>query len=166
MTNLMSTLWRSSSNTIEIVLDHPVDRTCTSLQAALDASEEFHGKVVNRGFKIWRSRDYAQSSNTFAPILYGAIRPCPKGSRIDAYFQLNPVMRLFLTVWFLGTTTLALLSLMSGLWRANPDSSALDALPYLLPAALPFIGWGILHWQQRRGRTDEEQIKAWLLSVS
>jgi hypothetical protein len=164
--NLAYALWQSSPNTVELVLADPVETVCASLSAALDASEEFHGKVVNQGFKIWRSRNYAQSRNTFAPILYGVISPYTEGSRIDAHFQLNPVMRLFLIVWFIGTTALALLSLIGGLLRATPESSALDAFPYLLPATLPLIGWAVLRWQQRRGRADEERIKLWVTDVS
>ncbi len=165
MSSITRLLWRPSPNTVEIQIDAPADRAFVLLSRALATTQEVNGTVVRRGFKIWRSRGYAKNSGTFAPILYGVISPANHGSRIDAHFQLNPVMRLFLIVWFVGTATIAAIFLFNGLQNATPESQAIDALPYLLPALLPLIGWLILIWQQRSGRADEARLRAWLEDV-
>lgn len=166
MANLARYLWSSSPNAIALTLADPPDVVTQRLSRALQTHEEFLGKVVNQGFKIWRNHDYAHNRNTFAPILYGVIRADGDGSRIDGHFQLNPVMRLFLLVWFVGSTVMAVIFLIAAALRATPESTALDALPYLIPALLPLIGWIILRWQQQRGRADEERIRQWLEEIS
>jgi hypothetical protein len=162
MANLTRYLWISSRNAIALTFPDPPEKVVLRLSLALAACDEFMGKVVNHGFKIWRSRRYAQSRNTFAPILYGIVRADGEGSRVDGHFQINPVMRLFLIVWFVGTTVLAVLFLTGGMLRATPESTALEAIPYMIPALLPMFGWGLLLWQQRRGRADEEAIRRWV----
>jgi hypothetical protein len=165
MTNLARYLWISSQNAIALTFPDPPEKVVLRLSLALAASDEFMGKVVNHGFKIWRSRRYAQSRNTFAPILYGIVRADGQGSRVDGHFQINPVMRLFLIVWFMGTTVMAAIFLIAGALHATPESTAIDALPYLVPALLPTIGWILLIWQQRKGREDEERIRDWLEEI-
>ena len=165
MTNALRLLWRPSRNIYEIELELPVDRVAARLSRALSAAPELQGKVQNRGFKIWRKRDYAQNKGTFAPILYGVIAPEGKGSRLVAHFQLNPVMRLFLIVWFGGSAIIALLFLFTAVQQATPESQAIDALPFLIPSILPFLGWLILVVQQRRGRADEMKIRDWIEGV-
>jgi hypothetical protein len=123
------------------------------------------GKVHNLGFKIWRKRDYAQNKGTFAPMLYGVVVPDGKGSRLVAHFQLNPVMRLFLIVWFGGSAIIALLFLFTAIQQATPESQVIDALPFLIPSILPLLGWLILMVQQRRGREDERKIRSWIEDV-
>ena len=158
-------LWRPSQNTIEMALPQSASQLSTRLSRALSTAPEMQGKVHNRGFKIWLKRDYAQNKGTFAPILYGAIAEEGKGSRIVAHFQLNPVMRLFLIVWFGGSSLIALLFLFNAIQQATPDSQAVDALPYLIPSILPLLGWLILVTQQRRGREDELKIRRWIEGV-
>jgi hypothetical protein len=165
MDNLARYLWSSSPNIISLTVSDPPEVVALRISRALEGNDEFLGKVVNHGFKIWRSRSYAQSRNTFAPILYGVVRAEGEGSHIDGHFQINPVMRLFLLVWFLGTTVIAAIFLIAAALRATPESTALDALPFLLPALLPMIGWIILRWQQQRGRADEERIRQWMEEV-
>jgi hypothetical protein len=165
MANLARYLWSSSPNAIALTLADPPDAVTQRLSYALQTNEEFLGKVVNHGFKIWRNRDYAQSRNTFAPILYGVVHADGEGSRVDGHFQINPVMRLFLIVWFVGTTVMAAIFLIAAALRATPESTGIDALPYLIPALLPTIGWLILRWQQRKGKEDEIKIQSWLEEI-
>jgi hypothetical protein len=165
MSSLSRHLWSSSRSEFGRTFPDPPDTVTLRLILALKQNEEFAGKVVNNGFKIWRKRDYAQSRNTFAPILYGVITPAEEGSRVDGHFQLNPVTRLFLIVWFLGTTIIAIIFLAAGLLSATPESSAFDALPYAFPALLPLMGWALISWQQNRGRGDEEAIREWVETV-
>ncbi|MBX2998588.1 MAG: hypothetical protein KF893_08775 [Caldilineaceae bacterium] len=165
MADLARFLWSSSPTAVALTFSDPPEIVVQRLSCALQSNDEFLGKVVNYGFKLWRSRRYAQSRNTFAPILYGVVRADGEGSRIEGHFQLNPVMRLFLLVWFGGTAVMAAIFLIGGALRATPESSALDALPYLIPALLPLIGWLILRWQQRKGREDEMKIQSWIEEV-
>jgi hypothetical protein len=165
MSSLTRFLWSSSRSEFGCTLPDPPEIVTLRLMLALKQDAEFAGKVVNNGFKIWRKRDYAQSRNTFAPILYGVVTPTEEGSRVDGHFQLNPVMRLFLIVWFLGTTIIAFIFLAGGLLSATPESSAIDALPYTFPALLPLMGWALISWQQNRGRVDEEAIRGWVETV-
>jgi hypothetical protein len=162
MSSVTRFLWSASRSEFGCTLPDPPETVTMRLAWAIQENDEFAGKVVNNGFKIWRKRDYAQSRNTFAPILYGVVGPAQDGSRVDGHFQLNPVMRLFLIVWFLGTTIIAAIFLAGGLLSATPESTAVDALPYTVPALLPLIGWALLSWQQQRGRADEEAIRGWV----
>ncbi|MBI1296868.1 hypothetical protein GC175_18090 [bacterium] len=165
MTSLPRLLWRPSRNTFEFSVQQPTARVSARLSRSLSASPEMQGKVHNLGFKIWRKRDYAQNKGTFAPILYGVIVPEGKGSRLVAHFQLNPVMRLFLIVWFGGSAIIALLFLFTAIQQATPESQVIDALPFLIPSILPLLGWLILMVQQRRGREDERMIRSWIEDV-
>ncbi len=67
--------------------------------------------------------------------------------------------------WILLSTLLALALLVAGALRATQESTAGDALPFLLPVLLPFLGLGLAHWQRRRGRPDEAAIRGWLDSL-
>jgi choline-glycine betaine transporter len=69
---------------------------------------------------------------------------------------------LFVATWILLSTLLALALLLAGALRATPESTAQDALPFLFPVLLPFIGLGLAHWLRRRGRPDEKAIRVWL----
>lgn len=165
MSGLVQLLWRPSHNVLELTLQRPAEHISARLSRALSAAPEMQGKVHNRGFKIWLKRNYAQNKGTFAPILYGVIVPEGKGSRLVAHFQLNPVMRLFLIVWFGGSAIIALLFLFTAIQQATPDSQAIDALPFLIPSILPLLGWLILVMQQRKGREDEQKIRSWIEDV-
>src|SRR5690606_11110227 len=103
-THLARYLWTASRNRMVVLLAEPPEIVSGALACALAQSEEFLGKVANNVVKIWRSRRYAYSRNTFAPILYAVILPTSTGSRLAGHFQLNPVMRLLLILWFGGTT--------------------------------------------------------------
>lgn len=158
-------LWTPSHNQVVIETTQPPSAAADQLRNALASSDEVLGRVVNQGVKLWRSRRYAHSRNTFAPILYAVFQPTASGSRLVGHFQLNPVMRLFLTVWFVGTTLTALAMLWVAWQRATPQSQPGEAIPYLLPALLPLLGWLLLRWQQSRGRQDEVAIQEWVQSA-
>lgn len=158
-------LWTPSRSQIEILSTQAPTKAAQQLGLALQESDEFLGKVTGSAFKLWRARRYANSRNTFAPILYGVIVPTEEGSRILGHFQLSPVMRLFLAVWFGGSTLLAVTLLLMSIVRFTPDATAAEALPVLVLAMLPLLGWLILRWQQRKGREDEMKLRNWLDEV-
>ena len=60
---------------------------------------------------------------------------------------------------------LALALLVAGALRATPESTAQDALPFMLPVLLPFLGLGLARWQRRRGRADEAALRDWLIAL-
>ncbi len=165
MNSLTRLLWTPSHNRLVIPSALAPDTALGRLTAALAENGEFLGKVNQRAFKLWRARRYAHSRNTFAPILYGVIVPDEGGSLMIGHFQLNPVMRLFLIVWFVVTSLLALGLIITGFLNATADATARDALPFLLPALLPLLGWLLLRWQQGRGRADERAMRAWVENI-
>ncbi|MEZ4639318.1 MAG: hypothetical protein R2856_30880 [Caldilineaceae bacterium] len=76
------------------------------------------------------------------------------------HFQLNPVMRLFLIVWFGGSSLIALLFLFNAIQQATPQPGRRRPCPD--PSILPLLGWVILVVQQRRGRRmSMEKFDGW-----
>lgn len=156
-------LWMPSPN--RVIVDSPLtaDVALSRLQAGF--SDEFRGRVEGNGVKVWRSRGYAASRGTFAPLLYGVITPAESGSRFAGHFQMHPVTRLYTAAWIGLSAVLALVFLIAAAQRATPGATATDALPVLLVALLPLAGLLLVRMQQRRGRADEETIRKWAEKV-
>lgn len=138
------------------------DTVAQYLTVKLDSAEEVEGRVVGRGVKIGRHNSRARQRGAFSPILYGVIRDEDEHCRLVGHFQLHPVGRLYIAAWIGLSTLLALALLIAGALRSTPESSAGDALPFILPVLLPFLGLGLAHWQRQRGRPDEYAIRGWL----
>lgn len=161
--SLPAILWMPSPN--RAIFDSPLspEEALSRLQAGFD--DEFRGKVEGNGVKIWRSRGYAASRGTFAPLLYGVVIPTETGSRLAGHLQMHPMTRLYTAVWIGLSGLLALVFLVAAAQRATPDSTAVDALPVLLVALLPLAGLLLVRVQQAKGRADEEAIRNWIGEV-
>ncbi len=153
-------LWRPSQNQLEIQSPLAAEAALARIQASF--SDEFRGRVEGTGVKVWRSRTYATSQGSFAPLFYGVITPTAAGSRLAGHFQMHPVTRLYTAAWIGLSTLLALVFLVAAVLRATPESTGADALPVLLVALLPLAGLLLVRAQQRKGRADEEAMRNWI----
>ena len=72
---------------------------------------------------------------------------------------------LYIATWIVMSTLLALSLLVAGALRATADSTAQDALPFTLPALLPFLGLALARWQRWRGQADEAAMRDWLIAL-
>ena len=122
---------------------------------------EVAGRVAGRGVKVERNPASARLRGIFAPVFYGLLADENGLCRLSGHFQIHPVGRLYIGAWILLSTLLALALLVAAAFRATPESSAGDALGLLLPVLLPFLGLVFASWQRRRGRADEEVMRAW-----
>lgn len=148
-----------------IALSGDAEEAAQSLQEALASSGEVTGRVAGRAVRVIRHPTRAIQKGAFAPVFYGLLHGEGTGCCLEGHIQLHPVGRLFVGVWIGMSTLLALALLAAGALRATPESTALDALPFLLPALLPLFGLALARWQRGRGKSDEEAIRGWLDSL-
>ena len=161
--SLPGLLWTPSRNRLEIDSLLSPATILAHLQAGF--CDEFRGRVEGNGAKIWRGRNFAASSGTFAPLFYGVVTETPTGSRLSGHFQMHPVTRLYAGAWIGLSTLLALVFVVAAALRATPESTATDALPILFIALLPLAGWLLVRFQQGKGRADEEAMRVWIGAV-
>ncbi len=160
--SVFSFLWTPSRRWVSLPLDGNIDAAAQRIHEALDSSREVTGRVVGRGVKIERHPSRARQRGAFAAVFYGLLRDDGHNCRLTGHFQLHPVGRLFIGVWIGLSTILALAFLVAGFLRASPESSARDALPFILPVLLPFLGLWAAQWLQRRSQDDETAIRRWI----
>ena len=163
--SVFSFLWTPSRRRAILPLEGNVEAAALRLGDTMASSGEVTGRVVGQGVKIERHPSLARQRGAFAPVFYGIIQNEGENSRLVGHFQSHPVGRLYIAAWIVLSTLLALTLLVAGGLRATPESTARDALPFLLPVLLPFLGLGLAHWQRRRGRADEAAIRGWLDSL-
>ena len=163
--SVFSFLWTPGRRQVSLPLDGNVDAAAQRLGAALASSGEVAGRVAGRGVKIERHPSQASQRGAFARVFYGMIREDGEKCRLVGHFQLHPVGRLYIAAWIGLSTLLALALLAAGVLRATPESTAQDALPFLLPALLPFLGLGAAYWRRRKGRPDEAAMRRWLGTI-
>ena len=163
--SLFSFLWTPSRRQLSLELSGDADKAARRFGEMLASNEQVTGRVASRGVKIECHPSSARQRGAFATVFYGIVQDEGEGSRLVGHFQLHPVGRLFVSTWILLSTLLALALLLAGALRATPDSTAQDALPFLFPVLLPFLGLGLAHWLRRRGRPDEAAIRGWLDSL-
>ena len=160
--SVFSFLWTPSRRRLALELNGDADKAARRFGEMLASSEQVTGRVAGRGVKIECLPNSARQRGAFATVFYGIIQDEGEGSRLVGHFQIHPVGRLFVSAWIVLSTLLALALLLAGALRATPESTAQDALPFLFPVLLPFLGLGLAYWLRRRGRPDEEAIRVWL----
>ena len=160
--SVFAVLWTPSGRRFTVALAGDAEAAGRRIKRRLASSGEVTGRVVGRGVKIQRHPSRARQRGAFAPVFYGLLQDDGAGCRLAGHFQLHPVGRLYIAAWVGLSTALALTLLAAGALRATAESAAQDALPFTLPALLPFLGLGLARWQRRRGRADEETIRNWL----
>lgn len=157
-----SFLWTPGRRRLTVQLQGNSLEAGERLQEALAASGEVAGRVAGRGVKIERNPASTQFRGVYAPVYYGLLADEGDHCRLSGHFQFHPVGRLYIGAWILLSTLLALALLVAAALRATPENAAGDALPLLLPVLLPFLGLAFASWQRRRGRADEEVLRAWV----
>lgn len=162
---VFSLLYKAGRRRVTLELRGEAHAASQLVADALAATEVVSGRVVGRGVKIVCHPSLAQRRGAFSPVFYGLLQDQGAGRRLSGHFQLHPVGRLFVAVWIGMSTLLALALLFAGALRATPESSAIDALPFLLPAGLPFLGLLLAYWLRRQGRADEAVIRQWLYTL-
>jgi hypothetical protein len=162
---LLPILWRPSANLFELDSSLPPDQVGQRIRAGVAKEAQVQGQVVGQGFRLERVGPTAQAPGTFAPICYGVMLPQGDGCRLHVHFQLNPVMRLFLAVWFGGSVLLALAFLIAAAMQDVAVRRGVDALPILLLALQPSLGLLLVRYQQARGRPDERWLQNWLTDL-
>lgn len=163
--SFFSFLWTPGQRQITLWLAGEPDEAAQRIKTALASSEDVVGRVAGRGVKIEIHPRRSNQHGVFAPVFYGLLQADGEDSRLVGHFQLHPVARLYVLVWIGCSVLLALAMLVAGGLRATPESTVQDALPFLLPALLPFLGLGLVRWQRRRGQADEAAIRAWLTAL-
>ncbi len=163
--SLFSFLWTPGRRRLTLSLAGEPEAAAQRIEAALASSAEVVGRVAGRGVKIARHPSRARQRGAFAPVFYGLLQADGENCRLAGHFQLHPVARLYIAAWVGMSALLALALLAAGALRATADSAAQDALPFLLPALLPFLGLGLARWQRRRGQADEAAIRGWLAEM-
>ncbi len=158
-------MWTSSRRRITIALNGDADTEARRIGAALASSGEVAGRVAGRGVKIERHPGMARQRGAFAQVFYGLLQDDGEDCRLAGHFQLHPVGRLYIATWIVMSTLLALSLLVAGALRATADSTAQDALPFTLPALLPFLGLALARWQRWRGQADEAAMRDWLIAL-
>ena len=158
-------LWTPSRRRVSLTLGRDADEAAQRIVAALASSREVAGRVAGRGVKIERHPSMARQRGAFAPVFYGLLQDDGEDCRLAGHFQLHPVGRLYIAAWIVMSTLLALSLLVAGALRATADSTAQDALPFMLPTLLPFVGLGLARWQRQRGQADEAAMRDWLRAL-
>jgi hypothetical protein len=166
MSILSRLLWLPSSTRIVQEIDLPPDVFIQRLSAALETeNSRIAGRVMGHRVQLWRRLAGLERPRAFGPMFVGVVHESAGGSQMTGHFQLPPTTRLFMLVWMSATTLIALAVIIAGLLQQSPDSRAVDALPFILPALLPGVGLAVLKWAERQGRADEAAVGLWLKQV-
>ena len=136
------------------------------LEDELSSSEEFSGRVAQRAVKIRRLPRKSAVKGIFATYFYAVIQEDGENCRLVGHFQWHPIGRIYAAAWMVLSAVIPLAFLVAGALRGTPESTARDALPYLIPVLLPFLLTGMLYIQRRRDVPDEEAIRRWLTGLS
>lgn len=112
--------------------------------------------------KFRRLPEKSQAKGIFSLYFYGVLQESDGDCRLVGHFQWHPVGRIYALAWMGLTALISLSVLVVGALRGSPDSTAQDALPFVIPSLLPLILFGLLHLQRRRDRDDEKAIRRWL----
>ena len=163
--SVVSFLWTPSRRRLTLALDGNAEIAVRRLEDELSSSEEVSGRVAQRAVKIRRLPEKSTVKGIFATYFYAVIQEDGKNCRLVGHFQWHPVGRIYAVAWMVLSAVIPLAFLVAGALRGTPESTARDALPYLIPVLLPLLLTGMLYLQRRRDLPDEEAIRRWLAGL-
>lgn len=155
-------LWTPGGRRISLTVRGNAGAAARRIGRALAASDTVAGRVAGRGVKIERRPRKGTYRGAFATVFYGILQEEGEECLLRGHFQVHPVGRLFIGVWLVLSTALALTLLAMAALRASAQSGAMEALPLAVPSLLPLLGYWFAAWQRRKGRRDEVHIRRWL----
>ena len=160
--SVVSFLWSPSRRRVTLSLNGDADDAVRRLEYELSSSEEVSGRVAERAVKIRRLPRKSAVKGIFATYFYAVVQEEGENCRLVGHFQWHPVGRIYAAAWMVLSAVIPLAFLVAGVLRGTPESTARDALPYLIPVLLPLLLTGMLYIQRRRDLPDEEAIRGWL----
>lgn len=163
--SLISFLWTPGRRRLSLSLEGDADAAARRLAEALRASEEVSGRVAGRGVKIRRLPKKSRVRGIFATYFYAVFQENGANCRLVGHFQWHPVGRIYAAAWMALSCLVPLAFLVAGALRASPESTAKDALPFVIPLVLPLLLTGMIYLQRRRDRPDEGAIRRWLVAL-
>lgn len=163
--SVVSFLWTPSRRRLTLSLDGNAEAAVRRLEDELSSSEEVSGRVAERAVKIRRLPRNSAVKGIFATYLYAVVQEDGENCRLVGHFQWHPVGRMYAAAWMVLSAVIPLAFLVAGALRGTPESTARDALPYLIPVLLPLLLTGMLYIQRRRDLPDEMAIRRWLAGL-
>jgi len=162
LNSVISFLWTPSRRHISLSLEGDVESAARRLENELCSSEDVEGRVAGRGVRIRRHPRKSAVKGIFSTYFYAVFQEDGANCRLVGHFQWHPVGRIYAVAWTALSALIPLAFLVVGALRGTPQSSARDALPYLIPVLLPLLLTGMLYIQRRRDLPDERAIRRWL----
>ncbi len=163
--SLISFLWTPGRRRLSLDLEGDAEAVALRLAEALRESEEVTGRVAGGGVKIRRLPRKSKVKGIFATYFYAVLQENGANCRLVGHFQWHPVGRIYAAVWMALSGLVPLAFLVAGALRGTPDSTAKDALPFVIPLILPLLLTGIIYLQRRRDLPDEWAIRRWLVAL-
>ena len=163
--SLISFLWTPGRRRLSLALEGDAEAAALRLAEALRESEEVTGRVAGVGVKIRRLPKKSRVKGIFATHFYGVLQENGANCRLVGHFQWHPVGRIYAAAWMALSGLVPLAFLVAGALRASPESTAKDALPFVIPLALPLLLTGMIYLQRRRDVPDEKAIRRWLAAL-
>ena len=163
--SVVSFLWTPSRRRVSLSLDGSAEAALRSLEDELNSSDEVSGRVAGRALQIRRQPTKSAVKGIFSTYFYAVVREDGENCRIVGHFQWHPVGRMYAAAWMVLSALIPLAFLGVGALRGSPESTARDALPYLVPVLLPLLLIVLLYVQRRRDLPDEQAIRRWLAGL-
>ncbi len=128
----------------------------SSKGSAMSAVHSIGGRVRDGKFVLTR---LASFKNGFARDLHGAVLPGDNGSEIVYRFELNMVVRIMFSLWFILVTVL----LGAGILSVFTPQVRLELIagPLLMLAGGIFL----INFAMEKGKQEESQLEAFLLRL-
>jgi hypothetical protein len=108
-------------------------------------SKKYIGNVYENQFEVKRAINYR---NSFLPIIKGIIKEDLRGSKIDVTMNLNPVVKVFMIIWFSGVLVACIFTVvhLTGDKNLQVNPEPFKFIPFLMlliGAAMVYFGFKV-----------------------